>query len=403
MKVKLILDTRHMNKSGEYPVKISISQRGATALISLGIAVTVDQWDARASRIVRNPYCSQLNTFLTRTLLDVEMFLLNAETHGMSAQQLKILVNEYLHPTPQVPQTHSLLDVYRQFIETRTVVGQKHHQATLNRLIDMGIDGMTTEEITKEWLTEFDKYLSADGLKVNTRTHHLSNLRAMCNYAIAENLMTSYPFRGVKLPRQATKKRALSAEQLREIFNAQVSPKTQEAIDIFKLIFLLVGINIVDLCHLTEIVDGRIEYDRHKTNKHYSIKVEEEAMEIINKYRGKSHLIYAIERYSDYRYFTWRTNLRLQRIGDMVVAGEGHRRHKVYTPKFPGITTYWARHSWASIAVNDLDAPFDIVSKALGHSATSGAAVTSVYVNFDQRKVDKLNRAVIDWVLYGKK
>lgn len=34
---------------------------------------------------------------------------------------------------------------------------------------------------------------------------------------------------------------------------------------------------------LSSIVNGRLEYRRHKTNKLYSIKIEPEAMEIINR------------------------------------------------------------------------------------------------------------------------
>ena len=37
----------------------------------------------------------------------------------------------------------------------------------------------------------------------------------------------------------------------------------------------------------------------------------------------------------------------------------------------------------------------------MGHEI--GSRVTSIYINFDRRKVDEANRRVLDWVLHGKK
>ena len=68
-------------------------------------------------------------------------------------------------------------------------------------------------------------------------------------------------------------------------------------------------------------------------------------------------------------------------------------------PLFPDISTYWARHTWATIAAS-LDIPKETISAALGHEI--GSRVTSIYIDFDQKKVDEANRKVMDYVLYGK-
>lgn len=61
------------------------------------------------------------------------------------------------------------------------------------------------------------------------------------------------------------------------------------------------------------------------------------------------------------------------------------------------LTTYWARHSWATIAAS-LDIPKETIAAALGHSSHT---VTDIYIEFDYRKVDEANRRVLNWVLYG--
>ena len=61
----------------------------------------------------------------------------------------------------------------------------------------------------------------------------------------------------------------------------------------------------------------------------------------------------------------------------------------------PKISSYWARHTWATIA-SSIDIPKDTISAALGHG---GNTVTDVYIRFDRRKVDEANRKVINYVL----
>lgn len=59
---------------------------------------------------------------------------------------------------------------------------------------------------------------------------------------------------------------------------------------------------------------------------------------------------------------------------------------------------YKARHSWATLAA-ELDIPKETISAGLGHEI--GSDVTSIYIKFDQKKVDDANRRVIDY-LFGK-
>lgn len=119
----------------------------------------------------------------------------------------------------------------------------------------------------------------------------MRNIRSVFNFVIGEELITCYPFRKFKIKTVETRKRSLTVEQLRELLDYPCDSYTGYYREIFKLIFCLIGINIVDLCALTEIRDGRIEYVRSKTKRHYSIKVEPEALAIIKSFRGKKHLI----------------------------------------------------------------------------------------------------------------
>ncbi|MBD5302371.1 MAG: site-specific integrase [Bacteroides sp.] len=262
------------------------------------------------------------------------------------------------------------------------------------------LESLDFEDINLKWLNAFDEWLLLEGSAKNSRNIHFKNIRTVINRAIDEDLTDKYPFRRFKIRAESTPKKAMLVEDLRTLLDFPVEEYQRFYLDMFKLIFLLVGINTTDLYNLSEIVNGRIEYRRAKTHRLYSIKVEPEAMEIIERWRGEKNLLCIADRWKDPKDFNKNMNIALKKIGKHERAKGRGGRWKI-TPAFPGISTYWARHSWATIALNDCDISKDIISQALGHSM--GSDITEIYIRRDERKVDEANRKVIDWVWYGKK
>ena len=168
--------------------------------------------------------------------------------------------------------------------------------------------------------------------------------------------------------------------------------------DMFMLMFYLCGINSVDLFNARPdaLSNGRLEYVRAKTHKAYSVKVEPEAMEIIDRYRGKDYLLNVMDSRTNYKDFLHRMDKALKQIGPVERHGLGGK--KTRHPLFPDLSQYWCRHTWATIAA-ELDIPKETIAAGLGHG---GNTVTDIYIRFDLRKVDEANRSVIDYVL-GKR
>ena len=285
--------------------------------------------------------------------------------------------------------------------EAGVIVGHPRGRFLNERLREKWFDAEAWEfeDITRTWAARFDKWLSRTSPSKNARNIHLRNVRHVCNVAVSEHLTTFYDFHAVHLKDVPTRKRSLTAEQMRAFLSLDVKPHQRQYLDMFRLIFCLIGINSADLFALTKesIVGGRIEYDRAKTGRHYSIKIEPEAADIIKRYEGKKTLLEPMDRYKDFRDYAHRLNENLQKMGEVTVGKYGKKTRK---PMFPDITTYWARHTWATIAAS-LDIPNETIAAALGH--TYGNRVTAVYIDFDMKKVDDANRRVIDWVMYGKK
>lgn len=129
------------------------------------------------------------------------------------------------------------------------------------------------------------------------------------------------------------------------------------------LMFYMIGINASDLflAKKTDVVNGRLEYRRHKTGRLYSIRIGPEAMEIINRYAGKGeYLLDIMDDYGNYKDFLHRMGMALKQIGEMERKGLGGK--KVRELLFPDLSLYWSRHTWATVAA-ELDIPMETIRR----------------------------------------
>ena len=409
-KAKFFLDTRRTKQGSPSILKVAIGHGDKTSYISLPAKLFPNQWDADKNKVINHPDQDFLNIHIEGVMQQVKRTILiitdNGKIHSMSAADIKDEVERRTNPEKaeqkELAEKNKRLFAYRfkRFAESKKESTKRIYMETYKRIEEFAgkqLESYAFEDITKEWLTKFDNHMAKQSPSKNARNIHLRNIRAVFNEAIDDEITTFYPFRRFPIRNVATRKRNLKVEDLRKFFSSPCDKKAQDHLDIFKLMFMLIGINTVDLCNLKEIVDGRINYYRAKTNRLYSIKVEPEAMELINKHRGKKWLIDILDRYTDHNEYTRRIDRELKKIGPVKRVGRGGK--KIYSPLFPKLTTYWARHTWATIAMS-IDIPRDTISHALGHGNNT---VTDIYIDFDQSKVDVANRRVLDYVLYGKK
>lgn len=349
-------------------------------------------------RSVISMYQSKLDDIVCRLIREGKG---DEDVRTVKEEVLRECFNRYDEQEEPEIQLGQFITHFQQFIDGKTNRGTKDvYQHTLSRimLFDPDADKKSFDEIDLKWLTEFETFCAKTSSK-NSRNIHLRNIRAVFNNAIDFDITTSYPFRRFKIRPEATRKRSMSVDELRRLFDYPVEPYAVIYRDMFKLIFMMCGINTVDLHGLQHITKGRIEYKRAKTGRLYSIKVEPEALEIIQEYQGENGLLCIADRWSDHRNFRHQLNKALQKIGEVERRGRGGK--KIITTEFPEITSYWARHSWATIAY-ELGISKDIIAQALGHSDNSHST-TNIYIKEDMRLVDEANRRVLDWVLYGKR
>lgn len=405
MTTKIILDVRSISTNGEAPLKIAVSKNGMTAYYPLNKKIKPEYWDAKAEKVIGHQNKIAINNYIASMKAKFDNVMMQLTIDGvlgsMNAKRIKDKVADVL--SPKSKDDDLFLVYFKKFADTRKAKNtQRIYNQTYAKLLDFSpaVKKLRFEDITKKWLESFEYYLANErDNDTNTIAIDMRNIRAVVNDAIDNDITTTYSFRKkYKIKHKETRKRSLSIKRLRELFNYEVEPFQEKYLDTFKLCFFLIGINIVDLCKLTtkNIEGDRLEYDRCKTGRHYSIRIEPEALNILNRYRGKAKIFGPAESQENYRVYANALDRGLKHIGPT----ERIKGELVRHPAFPGLSIYWARHTWATIAAS-LDIPKETISAALGHGI--GNQTTSIYINFDTKKIDEANRKVIDYVLYDKK
>ena len=410
---KLYLDTRAVEEEdGLAPLKVAITKKRQAAYISLGIKLKKSQWDSKKQRIINAPNKLRLENFIKNKLMEIENAIMELQTKGqltkLTSVQIKNKVLSVLDP--EVDKGNLFINRYIDYMNSRQAERTKEiYATTLKKMkaFDDKVDTYSFEDISKDWLKRLDTFLINQGLRKNSRNIHFRNIRAVFNDAIDNEITTHYPMRTFDINPEQTAKRSLSIEELRTLFSYNVQPWQQKYLDYFKLTFYLIGINPADIlnCDQSNIIDGRLQYRRKKTGRLYSIRIEPEAKEIIERYKGVNKLVNFSENMRNYKQFVGKANKGLKAIGQVIkVRNENKKAHDFqkefhikYNSLFPNISLYWARHTWATIAFS-IGIPEEIIAEALGHS--HGNRTTAIYIDKSVANIDAANRKVLDFVLY---
>lgn len=385
-----------------FPLKMKIAHgKGKTALISLDIKLREDQWDGKS--VINHIQAEKLTAYIGAKRTHAEGIITNLKLAGSldsySVTDLKkIIENNGEMPVEKSKAEGNFLRFFISCMESKEKESTKssYNQSIVSlQKYDPLLETRKFEDIDLRYLEAYDKWMADQKIRQNSRNVYYRNIRTVFNRAIDDEVTTAYPFRKFKMKKQATKKRSLTIDELRTLRDYPVEDWQKKYVDLFFLMFYLIGINAADLlpAKRKQLRNGRLDYERAKTYKEYSIKVEPEAQAIIDRYKGKDHLLSFCDEHSDYKYILQRMSKVLKTIGPYERRGRGGK--KTHIPLFPELSQYWCRHTWATIAA-ELDIPKETIAAALGHDM--GNTTTAIYINFNQKKVDEANRRVIDFL-----
>ncbi|MFI3239620.1 MAG: site-specific integrase [Bacteroidales bacterium] len=243
-------------------------------------------------------------------------------------------------------------------------------------------------------INSYYRYLFDLGIAPNSIIFYMRILRATYNRAVDDNIIpNANPFKNISTKSEKTLKRAIAAKQIRAIRDLDLSksPKIAFARDIFIFSFYTRGMSFVDIAYLRkrDLNDDTLSYRRRKTNQLLHIHWEQCMQTIVERYAHlATHTPYLLpiitdlerDRHIQYKTAIYTVNSKLKQIGKIL--------------KIPAnLTTYVARHSWASIA-HSKNIPLSVISQGMGHDNEN---TTQIYLaSLDRSVIDKANRLVIN-------
>ena len=419
--LKLIILSKRAKQSGECNIFVQVTQNSKSVWIKTDIFVlpgnfhdtkVVGGKNGDRNAQIKNIRLSEILTAYSRTLLD------NSEKiETLDVKAVKAFLTK--------GSDSSITDFFK-FTELRlSELKKAGNRGTFVPLTNMlrlvkeyhAQPALNFSDITPRFLEQFASFYMRKGHKINSVAVYMRYIRSMFNDAIDEynvNLknpvILNYPFRKFKIETEATQNRNLQIETIRCIRDFKAISKREEiASDVFMLQMYLAGVNIKDLFYLqpASIVAGRLQFSRFKTGRFYNIKIEPEAQNILDKYKGEKYLLWFADHCNGERKSN---NIPHSRKTTMQYANEGafnkmlnaqlktiesRLELKLPTP----LTTYFARHSFATI-MREIGISKDDISLCLGHiNPEQNLKTSGIYIKEDFKRMDIANRQLIDFII----
>lgn len=397
----LSLDKRRPKADGTCAIVLRITHHGKVSQVNTGFFAKPPDWNEQ-SRSIRNSYkgtqsVTRLNNLLQKKkseALDIIAKLYERNTlDTYTATELKRLIEN----KPELSSFFAFAEkASAEMKEAKRIGNARAYDSAIQALRKFaGGKDMTFLELNLAFLHRFETHHLKKGKSYNGLSAYLRAIRAIYNKAIAAGIVDKelYPFDKYEIKSVKTRKRAISAESIR-LIEELLLPSDHplfHARNYFLASFYMRGMSFSDLAALkaSNVLDGRIYYQRKKTDKPYNMKIIERLQPIIGLYlagKGREDYLFPIikreemeDQYKDVEWARRGFNKKLKKLAVLCGIQED-------------LTSYVSRHSFATIAKN-LGIPTAAISDMLGHGDIK---TTQVYLDsLSSDALDDLHDQVI--------
>ena len=358
-----------------------------------------NEWDADSQSVVirrdtsseRSQYLHIVQETLQRDTSRLQLIILTLD-HSRKEYKAEDVLKRFL----KKEQSNVFAVFAETLIDKKREEGHRSlatkYQSSLNSLIRF-LKGrlLTFEDMDSSLMLSYENYLKDLGRCPNTTSFYMRNLRAIYNQAVEQGLTPqNHPFARVYTGIAKTVKRAVNIEEVQKIKAKELPPNSAEEFsrDIFLFSLYTCGMSPTDIAHLlkSDLQGDHLSYRRQKTGQRITIRWEPCMQKLVDKYNNDDspYLIPLITRPGEdeerqYQNRIHLINHHLKKLGEEL--GLSSR-----------LTSYVARHSWASIAKSQ-DVPVAAISEAMGHTTER---TTRIYLkSFDNTLVDCANQKVL--------
>lgn len=244
-------------------------------------------------------------------------------------------------------------------------------------------------------------------ISANTIGMYFRGIRAVCNYARNKGIITETPFKDYTFSSVPRQKRSLDKSELSKIFSFSTdNPRIAFAIDFFKLSFLLSGMNLGDIFMLKkgDFSGCHLKIFRQKTIKRaipIELNVPDMGMNIIRKYSPKFDSLNQDELV--FPFFDSKTLQDSQkarnRKKDLIKQVNKGLKEICESIGIEKVTSYNARHSYATHIRDEGGQSIEIIQKMLGHASVRTTEIyldslTSPILDIHKQKIDEMMRSM---------
>ncbi len=392
--INVKLSKKYTNNDGEYPIVYCLSHKSRTCDITSGF-FCFEKYFLKGNNDKYVSYhkkdSKEINQEITQTLLNLKDKLkgLGTNVDSMNAPEIKkYLISDEVKKSKGM----KFMDYARSIIGYYEFNTRASLEQTLKLLVDFfnGKD-FYFDDITSGVLRNLEYAWKQQSKSINTRGIHFRNLRLIFNRAIADEVTEKYPFKSFKIKSVRKAKKEFPLESFNKLKNLTFTENEvlkEQTRDVFLLSFYLCGANLNDIYYWTSenLKKNKIIFVRNKIKRFEPEKVEitlqPEALDLLNKYKGKKHLFSFADNYKNYKTFKDNVAKRIRSFRQLV--------------DFDDLTMYYARYSWATYA-DKIGVDRSVIGKSLGHQEQSVAG--RFYIVYEWAKTDIANRQVIDYTL----
>lgn len=370
--ISAILDTRRPKATGEYPVRIRVTYRRVQSYYITGKNLSKEDWQ-------------RLDSTRQQALLSIRKDIENSfELVRQAVEDLAFRgefsisgLNDRLKSTSSTSLQRSFENKIETF-KTRGQIGTMMvYENALKAILRFSPCPVKFEEVTVSWLNRFVDFLHQEKKSQTTIAITLRHIRAVINDARREGIIkeSQYPFgRGrFEIQEGEGRKMALTLEQIGQIARYDDGNETTARYrDYWLFLYLCNGINVADFVKLRfrNIVNGEICFVRQKTER--TTKTRKEIRVIITDRMQAIIDRWGTEPAPDIFIFPILNGqedaLTLKHKTQYLIRAINKRMAEIGKQLgFGGISTYTARHSFATV-LKRAGANIAYISESLGHS-----------------------------------
>ena len=388
MTFKVIIRKDVTYKNNTSPLCLQFLHDGRKKTVGLGISVARKYWDAEAQKVTTN--CPDRDNIQFQITAKIKEY--NKKIQRLEALDIPVNFDTLFDAKPARSVRITIEDGFKTEIERLESLGKINsatkHKYALQVLDDYKPTTMALEAIDLDYLKGLELYLRQRGNKDNSIATRFAIFKAIYSKAVKEGKVAvkQNPFTLFQVGSLwvKTRKRAIDKDDIQRLIDLEIAEgHTTEyrrlAKDLFLFSYFTAGMNFGDIARLRykDIVKGRVNYSRHKTQKLLSFQLVPMALQILEKYGttgcGEDYIFPILNRHehtTPQQIFN-RLHKVLRKVNrELKVLGE------LIGLEMP-LTTYVARHTYAT-EMKRSGVNIAIISETLGHSELSTTQITSI-------------------------